>query len=68
MFKRNYSFLHHCPLFCRYVMFQKRSLSKPKWGAQAAVGGGTFAPAPPPHSDGTAISSTTSIRVLKASK
>ena len=46
MFKRNYSFLHHCLLFCRYVMLQKRILSKPKWGAQAPV------------SDGTAISST----------
>ena len=41
MFKRNYFFLHHCLLFCRYVMFQKRILSKPKWGAQAAVRGGT---------------------------
>ena len=39
MFRRNYSFLHHCLLFCRYVMFQKRILSKPKWGAQAVVRG-----------------------------
>ena len=44
MFKRNYSFLHHCVLFCRYVMFQKRIMSKPKWGAQAAVRGGTAPP------------------------
>ena len=55
MFKRNYSFLHHCRLFCRYVMFRKRILIKPKWGAQAAVRG-ALPPSPPPHSDGTAIS------------
>ena len=67
MFKRNYSFLHHCLLFCRYVMFQKRILSKPKRGAQAVVRGAR--PPRPPHSDGTAISSTASIRrVLEASE
>ena len=47
MFKRNYSFLHHCRLFCRYVMFRKRILIKPKWGAQAAVRG-ALPPSPPP--------------------
>ena len=47
MFKRNYPFLHHCLLFCRYVMFQKRILSKPKWGEQAAVRSGT-PPSPRP--------------------
>ena len=46
MFKRNYSFLHHCLLFCRNVMFQKRILSKPNWGAQAVVRG--HAPPRPP--------------------
>ena len=46
MFKRNYSFLHHCLLFCRYVMLQKRILSKPKWGAQAAVRGRGARPPP----------------------
>ena len=44
---RNYSFLHHYLLFCRNVMFQKRILRKPKWGAQAAVRGGTAPPGPP---------------------
>ena len=71
MFKRNYSFLHYCQLFCRYVMLQKRILSKPKWGAQAAARGGGRTPPPPPpppNSDGTAISSTASIRVLEASE
>ena len=53
MFKRNYSFLHHCLLFCHYVMFQKRILSKPKWGAQTAVKGGT-PPSPPPPPIATA--------------
>ena len=48
MFKRNYSFLHYCQLFCRYVMLQKRILSKPKWGAQAAARGGGRTPPPPP--------------------
>ena len=41
MFERYYSFFHHCLLYCRYVVFQKRFLSKPKWGAQAVVRGGT---------------------------
>ena len=39
MFERYYS----CSIiaYCRYVMFQKRILSKPKWGgAQAVVRGG----------------------------
>ena len=39
MFKRYYSFFHYCLLSCRYVMFQKRILCKPKWGD---------APHPPP--------------------
>ena len=67
MFKRNHSFLHHCLLFCRYVMFHERILSKPKWRVQAAVRGG-HGPPKPLHSDGTAISSTASIRVLEASE
>ena len=48
MFKRYYFFFHYCLLFCRYVMLQKRILSKPKWGAQAVVRGATALP-----SDGT---------------
>ena len=47
MFKRNYSFLHHCLLFCRYVMFRKRILSKPKWGEKTAVRESTPPQAPP---------------------
>ena len=47
MFKRNYFFLHHCLLFCRYVMFQKRILSKPKWGHKQPLGGDTAPQAPP---------------------
>ena len=42
-----YSFFHYCLLSCRYVVFRKRILSEPKWGAQAAVKnccGRTFAP------------------------
>ena len=35
MLERYYSFFHRCLLSCRYVMFQKRILSKSKWGAQA---------------------------------
>ena len=42
MFEPNYCFFHHWLLFCRCVMFQQNSiLSKPKWGAQAAVRGDT---------------------------
>ena len=41
MFERYYSFFHDCLLFCRYVMFQKRILSKPKWGAEAIFGSNT---------------------------
>ena len=41
MFKNYYSFSHYCVLSCRYVMLQKVILSKPKWGAQAVVRGGT---------------------------
>ena len=51
MFERYYS----CSIiaYCRYVMFQKRILSKPKWGgAQAVVRGGARPPWPP-RSDGT---------------
>ena len=48
MFKRNYSFLHHCLLYCRYVMLQKRIMSKPNWGAQVDVRGSTPPPQPPP--------------------
>ena len=43
MFERYYSFFHCCMLSCRYVMFRKRFLSKPKWGAKAAFRG----PRPP---------------------
>ena len=41
MFERYYSFFHYCLLSYRYVMFQKRILCKPKWGAQAVVRWGT---------------------------
>ena len=51
MCERYYSFFYYCLLSCRYVMFQKRVLSKPKWGAQAVVRGGTAPLAP--RSDGT---------------
>ena len=36
MFERYYS----CSIiaYCRYVMFQKRILSKPKWGGQGPLG------------------------------
>ena len=37
MFKRFYSFFGYCLWSCRCVMFQKRILSKPKWGAQTVV-------------------------------
>ena len=66
MFKRNYSFLYHCLLFCRYVMFQKRNLSKPKSGHKQPLWGAR--PSLAPHSDGTTISSTALIRVLEASE
>ena len=39
MFEHYYFFFHYCMLSCRYVMFQKRILSKRKWGAQAVVMG-----------------------------
>ena len=46
MFERYYS----CSIiaYCRYVIFQKRILSKPKWGgeAQAVVRGGQGPPGP----------------------
>ena len=48
MLERYYSFFHYCPLSYRFVMFQKRFLYKPKWGAQIVVRG-----ALPPRSDGT---------------
>ena len=54
MFKRNNSFLHHCLLFCHYVIFQNRILNKAKWGAQAAVRGGTHPQPPPPPPIATA--------------
>ena len=48
MFERYYS----CSIiaYCRYVMFQKRILSKPKWGGAR--------PPWPPRSDGTGTWST----------
>ena len=54
MFEHYYSFFHYCMLSYRYLIFQKRILSKPKWGAQAVVRGGARPPAP--RSDGTARS------------
>ena len=48
MFERYYSFFHYCLLSCRDVMFHKRILSKPKWGAQAGAKGHAPFP-PPPH-------------------
>ena len=49
MFERYYS----CSIiaYCRYVMFQKRILSKPKW--KGGGGGGGARPPWPPRSDGT---------------
>ena len=47
MLERYYFFFHYCLLSCRYVMFQKRILSKLKWGAQAVVRGSTATLAPP---------------------
>ena len=34
MFERYYSFFYDCLLSYRYVMFQKRNLCTPKWGAR----------------------------------
>ena len=53
MFERYYSFFHYCLLSCRDVMFHKRILSKPKWGAQAGAKG--HAPFPPPRSEGIGL-------------
>ena len=47
MFELYYSFFHYCLMPCCYVMFQNRSLSKRKRGAQVVVWGVT-APCPPP--------------------
>ena len=44
--KRYYFFFNYCLLSCRYVMLQKRTPSKPKWGAQAVVKGGMAPLAP----------------------
>ena len=51
MLERYYSFFHYCLLSYRYIMFQKRILSKPKWRAQAVVRGAR--PPWPTRSDGT---------------
>ena len=42
IFENYYSFFHYCLLPCRYVMLQKRFLSKPKWGGghKQSLGGG----------------------------
>ena len=49
MFQRFYYFFHYCLLSFRYVMFQKRILSKAKWGgAQAVAKRGHDPPCPPP--------------------
>ena len=48
MFERCYSFFHYFLLSCRYVMLQKRILSKPTWGAKP--------PRPPLPSATTALS------------
>ena len=45
MFEHYYFFFHFYLSLCRYVLLQRRILSKPKWGAR---------PPCPPHSDGTA--------------
>ena len=48
MFKRNYSFFHHCLLSCRYVMFKSNIFSQPKWGHKRRLGGyGPFCPPTP---------------------
>ena len=36
MFERYYLYFHYSLCSYRYVMFQKRILSKPKWGAPAS--------------------------------
>ena len=47
-----YSFFHYCPLSCRYMMFQKHVLNKPKWGRhKQSLGGGHCLPCPPPPSE-----------------
>ena len=38
MFERYYSFFHYCVLSCRFVMFQKCILCKPKWGGHSPPG------------------------------
>ena len=44
MLERYHSFFHYCLLSYRYVIFQKRFLSKLKWLAQAVVMGGARPP------------------------
>ena len=55
MFERYCSFFYHSLLSCRYVMHQKRILSKPKWG-RGTSNRQARPPAPPPpiRRDGTA--------------
>ena len=43
MFEHYYSFFRYCLFSCRYVMFQKSILSKPKWGNKQWLAG----PRPP---------------------
>ena len=50
MLERYVSFFHFC-LLSYHEMFLKRIVSKPKWGAQAVVRGGTV-PCPPPCNQG----------------
>ena len=45
-FKRYYFFFHYCLLSCRYVMFQKSILSKPKQGGHKQLLGGKRPPWP----------------------
>ena len=49
MFERYYSFFRYSLLCCRYMMFQKRILSKPKWvgGTNSRWGGGGHGPPGP---------------------
>ena len=49
MFELYYSFFHYFLLYCCYVMFQKRFLSKPKWGGgtRSCLGRGHGIPWPP---------------------
>ena len=62
MLEHYYVFFHYCLLFYRYMMLQKRILSKPKWRAQAVVRGAR----PPGYPVETALSHTAALHCVAA--